>query len=147
MTLDTATTLAELIDGQIKFLWTAIGVIAVAQIAILRAALNAAGARWGAKIWAGVCAVSIAMSYLAGYAAASGLVTLVMEAGAAEAAATDAIRIELEADIKTTLSTVEVFIGGQVVALIVAVAATAISFLMNRDLLGEMIDGGGDGGG
>ena len=142
MTLDTAAALAELIDGQIKFLWTAIGVITITQIAILRAALNATGARRGAKIGAGFCAVSIVMSYFAGYSAASGLVTLVMEAGAADTAATEAAKAELESEISTTLSTVEVFIGGQAVALIVAVIAVAVSFLMNRDLIGEVIDSG-----
>ena len=144
MTLDTATALAEMIDGQIKYLWTAIGMVAAAQIAILRAALKAADARRSAKIWAGVGAVFIVVSYLGGYAAASGLVTLVMEAGAAEAAASDDVRNKLETGIEITLSTVEVFIAGQAVALIVATAATAISFLMNRDLLGEMIDESGD---
>lgn len=147
MTLDTATALAELVDGQIKFLWTAIGVIAVAEVTILRAALNAPGTRRGVKIGAGACAVFIGISYLAGYAASSGLVTLVMEAGAAEAAATDTIREELEKGIATTVSTTEVFMGGQAIALILAVAATAISFLFNRDLVREMIDGGDDGGG
>lgn len=127
--------LSELIDGQIKFLWTAIGIVAVAQVAIVRAALDATGKRLGAKISAGFCAISIAVSYATGYLAATGLVTLVREAGESGIATTDAIRTKLEGEIKITLSTIEVFIGGQVAALVVAVFALAVSFLMNRDLI------------
>lgn len=143
MTLDTAVALAELIDGQIKFLWTAIGVIAVAQIAILRAVLNATGTRRGAIIFAVLCALSIVSSYALGYFAASGLVTLVREAGDFGAAATDAIRSALEDDIKNTLSTVEVFIGGQAIALILAALFVSVSFLTRRDLVGRVLDGNG----
>ena len=141
MTLDTAVALAELIDGQIKFLWTVIGLIALAQVAILRAALNATGPRWGAKIGAVFCALFVATSYFAGYAAANGLVTLLMEAGAVVATATEADRAELEGEIRTTLSTVEVFSGVQAGALLMAVVALAISVLMNRDLIGEVLNG------
>ena len=134
--------LSELIDGQIKFLWTAIGIIAVAQVAIMRAALDATGKRLGAKISAGFCAISIAVSYVTGCVAATGLVTLVREAGESDIAITDAVRTELEGEIKITLSTIEVFIGGQVAALVVAVFALAVSFLMNRDLIREVLNDG-----
>ena len=143
MTLETAVALTALIDGQIKFLWAAIGVITVVQVAILRAVLKATGTRQGAKIGAGFCALLIATSYLAGYAAANGLVTLVMEAGALATTATEASRTELEGEIGTTLSTVEVLIGVQALALILAVVALAVSFLMNRDLMAEVLYGDG----
>lgn len=144
MDLETAKTLAEIVDGQITLLWGASTAIAFAQVMILRTALDGETTMLGTSVLSAGAFLAVLVSFVAGYAASVSRVTLVMEAGSFNGL-TGAAADKIIAETKETVEIIEVFMAAQALSLVIAAIAVGSSFVVHRRVFSRIISGGGNG--